>query len=98
MRYTTKSALIGRKRGTDEDKEHSVRPCFISLFKKNNPHLDESGPDKVLEFEKIHKILFKGLDINYLLPGNDILLNDLDYIDVEQEGQHLMITGKQQRK
>lgn len=92
-KYETKSALIGRKKGTEE--EPDVRPCFINLFKENNPHKSGEAPFEVLEFEKTHKVIIKGLDINYLLPGNDIVINDLEFIEVHVDGPHITISGKQ---
>lgn len=92
MKYQAKSVLIGRKKS--EENNCDVRPCFISLFDENNPHLSVEGPKEVLEFEKVHKVIIKDLDVNYLLPGNDIIVNDLKEIDVEQEGPHVIVSGR----
>ncbi len=94
MKYKTKSVLIARKKGYDDD--FNRRPCFISLFDENNPHLSVKGPKEVLEFEKIHKVVVKGLNIDYLLPGNDIVINDLKEIEVEEHNDHIYVTGKQE--
>src|SRR3989338_6643499 len=75
MKYKTKSVLIARKKESGDD--FSRRPCFISLFDENNPHLNTQGPKEVVEFEKIHKVVIKGLNIDYLLPGNDIVMKCL---------------------
>lgn len=95
MRYKTKSILLGRKKSKGDD--DSVRPCFIGLYQENNPHLSEKGPFEVLEFDQIYKVEITGLDVNYLLPGNDIAITDLDYIDVEKDGSILFINGKQKK-
>lgn len=96
MRYNTKSILLGRKKSKLDD--DSVRPCFIGLYKENNPHLSKKGPKEILEFDDIHKIVIKGLEVNYLLPGNDIAINDLEYIELERDGPHIFIKGKQQKQ
>ncbi|MBU2590085.1 MAG: hypothetical protein KKA65_00470 [Nanoarchaeota archaeon] len=92
-KYITKSIIIGRKKGTKDKPD--VRPCFISLFDKNNPHKSAQIPFEILEFEEIHKIVIKGLDINYLLPGNDIIINNLEHIELKIESPHIFLTGKQ---
>lgn len=94
MRYETKSIIIGRKK---DDADDLKKPCFISLFSMNNPHLKNEVPDKRLDFDKIHKIVIKDLDINYLLPGNDLVVNDLRFITIEREGPHITVTGKQSK-
>lgn len=95
-KYKTKSILIGRKKQYKDNLD--VRPCFISLFNENNPHKSGETPFEVLEFEKVHKVLIDGLKVHYLLPGNDILVNDLDYIEVAVKGNNVDISGKQFKK
>ena len=92
-KFQTQSILIGRKKGTDE--EPDVRPCFINLFHENNPHKSGEAPYEVLEFEKVHKMVIEGLDVSYLLPGNDLVVNDLEYIEVIVDGPHITLKGKQ---
>ena len=94
MKYKTKSVLIARKKSYDDD--FSRRPCFISLFEENDPHLSVKGPREVVEFEKIHKVVIKGLNVDYLLPGNDIVINDLLEVEVEEHDDHIYVTGKQE--
>ena len=94
MKYKTKSVLIARKKSYDDD--FSRRPCFISLFEENDPHLSVKGPREVVEFEKIHKVIIKGLNVDYLLPGNDIVINDLLEVEVEEHDDHIYVTGKQE--
>ena len=93
MRYTTKSAIIGRKKRENERDE--AYPCFISLFDINNPHTSGKVPVTILDFPLVHKVVIRGLDVNYLLEGNDIVVNNLEYIDVRVEEGHIHITGKQ---
>jgi len=93
MKYPTKSIIIGRmKRPSEDDEDY---PCFIHLFDMNDPHKSGKVPKEMLDFPKIHKVTIKGLDINYLLPGNDIIINNLESIDVEVDEPHIVITGKQ---
>ena len=96
MKYETKSAIIGRSGKRDED---GNGPVFIHLFKINDPHKSpDAVPEQFIDFEKIHKIVFKGLNLSYLLAGSDILINDLEYLEVEEEpGKkgNLLVSGKQ---
>tara|TARA_Y100000310_G_scaffold320216_1_gene376416 strand:+ start:3458 stop:3754 length:297 start_codon:yes stop_codon:yes gene_type:complete len=94
-KYKTKSVLIARKkRENPEDYNH--RPCFVSLFDSNDPHLSVEGPKKVIEFSRKHKVVIEGLNnVNYLLPGNDIVINNLTEITVREEGDFVFVSGKQ---
>lgn len=92
--YKAKSAIIGKKGKMDENENY---PVFVNLFDKNDPHKDPSSvPLEFIEFEAIHKIIIKGLTVEYLLVGKDMVINDLDTISlgVEDHG-HLIIIGKQ---
>ena len=93
MKYKTKSVLIARKKSYDDD--FNRRPCFISLFDENEPHLNVQGPKEVVEFDKIHKVVIEGLNVDYLLPGNDIVINNLTEIEIEERNDHVFIRGKQ---
>lgn len=92
--YKTKSILIGRKKREDPE-DYNHRPCFISLFDVNNPHLSIAGPKKVIEFSRKHKVVINGLNIDYVLPGNDIVINDLKEISVNEEGELVHVSGEQ---
>jgi len=95
-KYNYKSVLIARKKRTNpEDFNH--RPCFMSFFEENNPHLNTNGPKEVLEFDRKHKVIINGLDIHYLLPGNDIVINDLEELTVEENGEEVHVFGRQKR-
>ncbi|MFH1971953.1 MAG: hypothetical protein ABIJ18_00575 [archaeon] len=93
MIYKTKSVLIGRKKRQDKE-DFNHRPCYISLFDKNNPHLCKDGPKQTIEFDKKHKVVIEGLNIHYLLPGNDLVINDLKELEVNEEGEIVKVTGK----
>ncbi len=94
MKYKTKSILIARKKSYEDD--FNRRPCFVSFFDENNPHLNVRGPKEVVEFAKIHKVVIKGLNVDYLLPGNDLIINDLTEIEINELNDHIYITGKQE--
>jgi hypothetical protein len=94
-KYKTKSIIVGRKKRLNPNDDN--RPCFVALFDVNNPHKQSDGPKEILEFESIHRIIITGLDINYLLEGNDLAINDLEEVQVEVDGHHVMITGKQKK-
>ena len=83
MKYNTKSVILGRSGKRDED---GNGPVFVHLFRVNNPHKSpDVVPDKFIDFEKIHKIIFNNLNISYLLAGSDILINNLEYIEVDAD-------------
>jgi len=87
--------MIGRSGKRDED---GNGPVFVHLFDRNDPHKSGIVPKEFIDFDKIHKIKFNGLNISYLLGGSDILINNLEYIDVEEEkGKpgNLVVSGKQ---
>ncbi|MFH1332104.1 MAG: hypothetical protein ABIH63_02350 [archaeon] len=91
MKYEVKSIIIGRKKGGTED----FKPCFFAFFDVNNPHQRNIVPKKIVEFDKIHKVIIEGLNINYLLPGNDLVINNLEEVEIKQEGEHIHVKGKQ---
>lgn len=93
MKYDTKSIIIGRMKR--ENKDDDVYPCFVALFDINDPHKTAEVPKKKLEFKGMHKISIKGVDLNYLLAGNDLVINDLEYVEIEEDAPHLYIKGKQ---
>ena len=95
MRYETRSSIIGRSGKRDED---GNGPVFVHLFDHNNPHKSGAVPKQFVDFGKIHKIVFKDLEINFLLAGSDILINNLEYVEVfEEEGKkgNLIVSGRQ---
>jgi hypothetical protein len=92
----TKCVIIGRMKRKDNTKEDY--PCFISFFGINDPHKTGEVPDKINDYEDIHKIIIEGLDVNYLLAGNDIVINDLEYVEIKVDKQHVIVTGKQSRQ
>ncbi len=95
MKYITKSAVIGRKKRPSKDDDNY--PCFINLFKINEPHKSGKVPDKMLDFDDVHKVVISGLDVSYLLAGNDIVINDLEHIEIDVKRPHIFLTGKQKR-
>jgi len=93
MKFKYKSVIIGRLK---KEKE-GVYPCFFHFFKVNNPHRKNIVPEKMVDFPAIHKVFFRDLNINYLLPGNDLIINNLDYLEIEKGGNHIYVKGKQKK-
>tara|TARA_B100000315_G_C14201550_1_gene417887 strand:- start:69 stop:365 length:297 start_codon:yes stop_codon:yes gene_type:complete len=96
MKIKTKSVIIGKKKHK-EDQDNMERPFFVSLFDVHEPHLSKKVPKERYDFEEgIHKIIIKDLRIDYLLAGNDILIDNLEEINFEEDKiGHLIVTGKQ---
>jgi|TARA_B100002003_G_C14154579_1_gene555655 hypothetical protein len=89
MKYATKSVLVTRlpRKGDNEFKTASIK-----LFKINDPHMTDELPDETLEYENVEKIIIKEKEINYFLEGNDIIINDLEEVNVEKEGNIVIIS------
>ena len=96
LKVKTKSAIIGKLK-KESDYDGMDRPVFISLFDINDPHKTNKVPKKRYDFkEGIHKLIIKDLEVNYLLAGHDILINDLQELELNKDKEgHLIITGKQ---
>jgi len=96
LKVKTKSAIIGKLK-KESDYDGMDRPVFISLFDINDPHKTNKVPKKRYDFkEGIHKLIIKDLEVNYLLAGHDILINDLQELEFNKDKEgHLVITGKQ---
>jgi len=96
IKIDAKSILIGKKK-KEENYDGNDRPVFVSLFDKNNPHLNCQVPKERYDFDKgIHKVILKDLKIDYLLAGHDIVINDLKTCILEEDGKgHLIVKGKQ---
>jgi len=96
MKVKTKSAIIGKMK-KKEEYDGMDRPIFVSLFDINDPHKTDKAPKKRYDFkEGIHKIILKGLEVDYLLVGHDILINNLEELEFyDDKVGHLIVTGKQ---
>lgn len=96
IKVNAKSILIGKKK-KEEDYEGNDRPVFVSLFEKNDPHLNCQVPKKRYDFEDgIHKVIIEGLKVDYLLAGHDIVINNLKEATIEKDNKgHLIVKGKQ---
>ena len=96
MRIKAKSVLICKGKKLD-DYEGNDRPVLVSVFEKNDPHLNCQVPKKRYDYETgIHKVILKDLKIDYLLAGHDIVINDLEEVSVENDKKgHLVVSGKQ---
>ena len=99
-KHIAKSIIVGRKKREAKDKEKDSlnRPCFVSLFDTNDPHKKNLEPLEILDFEGVHKIILSEMNIDYLLAGNDLVINDLEFIEIEKDSVgHLIINGKQKK-
>jgi len=95
MRYKTKSIIIGRKKRKSKSEEY--HPCFIALFDINDPHKSTKVPKKILDYEKTFRVFIDGFNVKYMLPGNDIVVNNLDYVDIGLKGKDIFVKGKQKK-
>lgn len=97
VRYNICSIIIGRKKR--KNKDDTKHPFFISFFPMNNPHKSGEAPLKIIDFPLIDRVDIYGLDVIYLLGGNDIVINDLEFIEVQTDDNfRVYITGKQNKK
>lgn len=96
IKVKTQSAIIGKLK-KPESYDGMDRPVFISLFDINDPHKTSEVPKKRFDFKTgIHKVVIDNLEIDYLLAGHDILINNLKELEFNKDKEgHLHITGKQ---
>tara|TARA_Y100000310_G_C20691313_1_gene822431 strand:+ start:2658 stop:2927 length:270 start_codon:yes stop_codon:yes gene_type:complete len=89
MKYATKSVLVTRlpRKGDNEFKTASIK-----LFKINDPHMTDELPDETIEYENIEKIIIKVKEVDYFLEGNDLIINNLEEVNVEKEGNIVVIS------
>lgn len=93
MNFKTKSIIVARK---NRENESEGRPCFISMFDENDPHAKNISPKQILDFDNIQKIILKGFEVNYLLEGNDLVINNLTDVEIEQKPNgNLIVKGNQ---
>jgi hypothetical protein len=78
-----------------KDKDDMFRPCFIALYDINDPHLKAKAPKQILEFKKVDKVNLDNFRVNYLLAGNDLVINNLVHIEVVRKGNQLVLNGRQ---
>ena len=95
MRYKAKSIIIGRKKRKSKDEEHY--PCFIALFDINDPHKSTKVPKEIIDYEKIIRVFINNFNIKYMLSGNDIVINNLEYVDINLKGKDIFLKGKQKK-
>ncbi len=91
MKLTTKSIIIARKKYKgNEELPYIVE---IKLFDINNPHMTIEVPKKVLEFKGIECVQISGLQTDYFIRGNDIVINDAGTVVIEQKKNVVLITN-----
>jgi hypothetical protein len=83
MEYATKSIIVDRKKDKDHPNKDLPYIVEVKLFSINNPHQTDEVPVKSLEFENIHRVIFKDLEVNFLPRGADIIINDLKKVKIE---------------
>src|SRR3989339_1283233 len=96
VKYYNKSVILSRKPGKAKDDPWSI---LIALFDENNPHLKGKTPFRVLEFENIEKVRLWDLrNISFYLAGNDLVINDLVFLNIElkKEDRIITLTGQQE--
>lgn len=95
-KYEAKSVIVGRMKR--KDKEVDLYPCFVSLFDVNDAHRVGEVPKEILNFEDVFRLDINLCPIKYMLPGNDIVINDLEYVEIgekdDKDGKIITITGK----
>lgn len=89
MKYATKSVLVARlpRKGNNEFKTASIK-----LFEINNPHKTGELPTEDIEFENIEKIKIKNKESDYFLEGNDIIINNLEFIHIDKKGNTIELS------
>ena len=93
-KYEAKSIIIGRKKRVDPD--DTKHPFFISLFDISEPHKSGDVPKQIVDFPLLDRVDITGLNVSYLLGGNDIVIDNLEYIEVESDDNfRVYITRKQ---
>lgn len=90
--YKAKSILVARM--PREGNEYKT--ATVKLFDTNSPHRKGVLPEKQLDFPSTRKVVIKGLDVEYLTEGNDLVINNLEEVDIsEQDSITVVISGKQ---
>lgn len=95
-RYETKSVVLSRKPGKDKD---GLWTAVIALFTQNNPHLKGEVPFKTVDIEDVVKIRLHELrNVSFYLMGNDLVINNMKYLDVEfdENSRIITLTGEQE--
>tara|TARA_Y100000031_G_scaffold92997_1_gene102061 strand:- start:187 stop:471 length:285 start_codon:yes stop_codon:yes gene_type:complete len=91
--HEAKSIILSRKPGAKGEEHYML---LVALFEHNNAHKAGETPKQVLEFPNIEKVRLRNLNISYYLDGNDLIVNDLSEITINQEGDMIVLEGKQE--
>ena len=54
--------------------------------------MTEELPIETLEYENVEKIIIKEKEVDYFLEGNDLIINNLEEVNVEKEGNIVIIS------
>lgn len=88
--------MIGRTK-KENNGDDDNRPCFVALYDVNTPHISGEEPTKILDFVG-HKIVMKNLDVDFLLLGKDLVIDNLESVTIEEDDDgHIIVKGKQKR-
>jgi hypothetical protein len=93
MVIKTKSVLISRIHKENEGDEYKI--AVLRFYEENNPHKLQMFPTKVIKYTNNEKVRIMGLNVSYYLEGNDIVVNDLEELEIEHEGNAVYLKGKQ---
>ena len=88
--YKTKTIMLGRGKKIAE----GVYPLLISFFDKSDPHLKGTVPKKVIEYKDVEKVKLIGFTVDYMLAGNDLVINDLTTVKLEKKENLLIVSKK----
>ncbi len=91
VKYDFKSIIVGRMKRPNPD--DTTYPCFVSMFNLHEPHRSGQAPLEILNFENIRKVRIEGMKVNYMLAGNDLVVDYIDELDIEQKGDVILIKG-----
>lgn len=88
--YQAKSLIMGRSKRVNDH-----YPLFVNLFDENDPHLGNKVPKMFLDFDDVVKVVVEGLRTNYLLSGNDLVIDNLSSVTLRKDGSVLFVSGRQ---
>jgi hypothetical protein len=81
-RYEAKSVVFGRKPRVEGDE---FKCAFFKIYSIDNPLKNESFPEKELDFPNTEKVEIRGIDVDYYLEGNDLVIDNITAITITQK-------------
>ncbi|MBN1792944.1 hypothetical protein JW826_04655 [Candidatus Woesearchaeota archaeon] len=92
---TVKTTSVLLSRMVKGSKDDDFKTAIFRFFSRNNPHLQEGFPNKIIQYTNTEKVRIMGLNVSYYLEGNDIVINDLEEVTLSHEGTKIFLTAKQ---